>query len=341
MNFASAAKRHSQFTPASSALTAKALWYVGPNAARLQVQEMPVPEPGHLLVRTRWSAVSRGTERLVHQGLTSPEHRDRMRAPMQEGDFPFPVKYGYCAVGEVEAGPADMVGRLVFALHPHQDRFVLPVEAGVLVPADVPARRATLAANMETALNALWDSGAGAGDRIVVVGAGLIGLLITYLAARLPGAEVIALDPNGARRDVVERFGARYASTPEGVNEADVVFHASATSAGLEAALSCCGTEASLVEVSWYGDEAVTVGLGGPFHCKRLKLISSQVGALPPARQPRWNHRRRLEKALDLLRDETLDAVITGEVAFDDLPTALERILSGSPKEIATVVRYG
>lgn len=340
MNLASAAKRHAPFSPATAPQPARALWYVAPGATRLQSQEIPAPPPGHLLVRTRWSAVSRGTERLVHQGLTSPEHRERMRAPMQEGDFPFPVKYGYCAVGEVEAGPAESVGRLVFALHPHQDRFVLPAEDAALVPPDVPARRATLAANMETALNALWDSGAGAGDRIVVVGAGLIGLLITYLCARLPGADVIALDPNPARRAVAERLGARYAPSAEGVGEADVVFHASATSAGLEAALSCCGTEASLVEVSWYGDEQVTVGLGGPFHCKRLKLVSSQVGALPPARQPRWSHRRRLEKALDLLRDDTLDALITGEVAFDDLPGDLARILSGAPEEIATVVRY-
>lgn len=340
MNVASAAKRHAPFSAPAAAQSARALWYVAPGSARIQTQEIAAPAPGHLRVRTRWSAVSRGTERLVHQGLTSPEHRERMRAPMQEGDFPFPVKYGYCAVGEVEAGPAESVGRLVFALHPHQDRFVLPAEDAVLVPAQVPARRATLAANMETALNALWDSGAGAGDRIVVVGAGLIGLLITYLAARLPGAEVIALDPNPARRAVAERLGASYAQSPDSIGEADVVFHASATSAGLEAALSCCGTEASLVEVSWYGDEPVTVGLGGPFHCKRLKLISSQVGALPPARQPRWNHRRRLEKALDLLRDEKLDALITGDVAFDDLPAALPRILSGAPEDIATVVRY-
>lgn len=340
MNMPAAAKRHAQPKADAGARQARALWYVAPGAGRLVSQALPEPEPGALLVRTLWSAISRGTERLVHQGLTAPEHREHMRAPMQEGDFPFPVKYGYCAVGRVEAGPEERIGQTVFALHPHQDRFILPARAAVPVPACVPARRATLAANMETALNALWDSGAGAGDRIVVVGAGLIGLLITYLAARLPGAEVTTLDPNPARRALAERFGARFAEDARCVGEADVVFHASATSAGLEAALSCCGAEASLVEVSWYGDEAVTVGLGGPFHCKRLKLISSQVGALPSARQPRWNHRRRLEKALDLLRDDALDGLITGEVPFDDLPQALDRILAGAPEEVATVVRY-
>lgn len=339
MNLPAATKRHAQASAAPGGM-ARALWYVAPAAARLLPQPLPEPGAGELRVRTLWSAVSRGTERLVHQGLTDPEHRERMRAPLQEGDFPFPVKYGYCAVGRVDVGPEASVGRLVFALHPHQDVFTLPASAAVPVPEGVPARRATLAANMETALNALWDSGAGAGDRIVVVGAGLVGLLITYLAARLPGAEVTALDPNCARRPLAERFGARFASDPATVGEADVVFHASATSQGLQAALSCCGTEASLVEVSWYGDEAVTVGLGGPFHCKRLKLISSQVGALPPARRPRWSHRRRLEKALDLLRDDALDMLITGEVPFDDLPDALERIFAGAPGEVATVVRY-
>lgn len=340
MNMRAVAKRHVEASDTAPALTARALWYVAPRTSDLRSETLPDLTEKMLLVRSSWSAISRGTERLVHRGLTDPAHSERMRSPMQVGDFPFPVKYGYCAVGRVEAGPEPFVGRDVFALHPHQDLFLLPAEAAVLVPEGVPARRATLAANMETALNALWDSGAGAGDRIVVVGAGIIGLLITYLAARLPGAEVFVLDPNSARKDLVEAMGATFVAQPDAISEADVVFHASATSEGLEAALSCCGTEASLVEVSWYGDEAVTVGLGGPFHCKRLKLVSSQVGALPPSRRPRWTTRRRLEKALDLLKDSAIDALITQEVAFDDLPQMIERILEAPSDDVATVVRY-
>lgn len=340
MNMRAVAKRHAEVRRQTAPLAGRALWYVAPREADLRSETVAEPATGELLVRTSWSAISRGTERLVHRGLTDPAHRDRMRSPMQVGDFPFPVKYGYCAVGRVEAGPEPFVGRDVFVLHPHQDLFLVPADAAVPVPADVPARRATLAANMETALNALWDSGAGAGDRVVVVGAGVIGLLITYLCARLPGTQVFALDRNPARQSIVERFGATFISDPDAVNEADVVFHTSATSAGLEAALSCCGDEARLVEVSWYGDAAVSIGLGGPFHCKRLQLISSQVGALPPSRQPRWTHRRRLETALQLLRDDLLDALITREVDFDDLPQALDRILEGAGDEVATVVRY-
>ncbi len=338
MNMPTVAKRHAKASEHEA--TAAALWYVAPRTAQLEVEPLARPGEGDVLVRSSWSAISRGTERLVYAGLSDPAHRERMRSPMQVGDFPFPVKYGYCSVGRVEAGDATLIGREVFVLHPHQDLFVVPANAVAVIPTGIPARRATLAANMETALNALWDSGAGAGDRIAVVGAGLIGLLITYLAARLPGAEVTVLDPNPARRALVESFGARFSEGAQQGKEADVVFHASATAQGLETALACCGTEASLVEVSWYGDEAVMVGLGGPFHCKRLRLISSQVGALPPSRRPRWTHRRRLLKALDLLRDERLDALITSEVPFAELPDVLGGILDGIAADVATVVRY-
>ncbi len=335
MEAQSAAKRLAQ-----AHSSARALWYEAPRHARLRQEVVAVPAPGELLVETRWSALSRGTERLVFAGLVDPAHRERMRAPMQDGDFPFPVKYGYCTVGQVLEGPAHLRGRDVFVLHPHQDRFVVAAEDVALVPDGVPARRATLAASMETALNALWDSGAGAGDRIVVVGAGLIGLLITFLAAGLPGAEVTAVDPDAARGDLARAFGARFAQATDDVAPADVVFHTSASAAGLTDALACCDIEANLVEVSWYGDKTVSVSLGGSFHAKRLRLMSSQVGAIPPARAPRWTHQRRLAKALDLLADPRLDALITEEVAFSDLPDALERILGDDPSGVATVVRY-
>lgn len=318
----------------------RALWYVAPAEAEIRTAPLPARGPEDLLVATRWGAVSRGTERLVFAGLNDAVHRDTMRAPLQEGDFPFPVKYGYCAVGRVEEGPPDLMGRDVFALHPHQDRFVVPAALATPVPDGVPARRATLAANMETALNALWDSGAGAGDRIVVVGAGLVGLLVAVLAARLPGAAVTAIDPDPARAGIAAALGARWLAAPDGRADADVVFHTSATAAGLEAAIACCGREARLVEMSWYGDRKVGVGLGGAFHSRRIALVSSQVGALPAARLPRWDFARRRAMALALLADERLDALITDEVAFDDLPARLGRILGEGAPGIATVIRY-
>uniref|UniRef100_UPI00315850A7 zinc-dependent alcohol dehydrogenase n=2 Tax=Aquabacter sp. L1I39 TaxID=2820278 RepID=UPI00315850A7 len=316
------------------------MWYAAPRTVRLEREMVASPTGDEVLVSAAWSAISRGTERLVFSGLTDPCHRERMRSPMQVGEFPFPVKYGYCSVGEVIAGPERLVGRHVFVFHPHQDRFLASLEAVTVIPDALPPRRATLAANMETALNTIWDSGAGPGDRIVIVGAGLVGLLVTYLAARLPGTEVTAIDPNPARRAVVERFGARYRDTALPGPDADVVIHASATAEGLETALACCATEATLVEASWYGDAAVTVRLGGAFHAKRLRVVSSQVGAVPLERRARWSRRRRLAKALDLLADDRLDALITHEVNFSQLPERMEAILDGAPDAVATVIRY-
>ncbi|MFG1343638.1 zinc-binding alcohol dehydrogenase [Xanthobacter autotrophicus DSM 431] len=324
--------------PAS--LSLRALWYTAPGRAELRAETPTPPAGGLCRVATLWSGISRGTERLVFAGLADPVHRQRMRAPMQEGEFPFPVKYGYCAVGRVEDGPPALHGRIVFALAPHQDHFFAPASALAPVPADVPPRRATLAANMETALNGVWDSGAGPGDRIAVVGAGLVGLLVARLCARLPGAEVTVHDPDPARAPLVEAFGATVAEVSEGTGAADVVFHASGSAAGLATALACCGEEARLVEMSWYGDKQVPLALGGAFHHKRLQIVSSQVGMVSPSRRPRWSHRRRLEKALALLADPALDALITEEVAFDDLPQALPRILAEGAEGIATVVRY-
>lgn len=317
--------------------TARALWYTAPGTCALISEPLaPVP-PGSALVRTLWSAVSRGTERLVLDGLNDPIHASRMRAPMQEGDFPFPVKYGYCAVGRVEEGPEGLVGCTVFALAPHQDLFIAPVEALLPVPDGIPPRRAALAANMETALNAVWDAGAGPGDRIVVVGAGLVGLLVAFLCAGLPGTEVRVIDP--APRPAAA-LGFRQAADGDAIADADIVFHTSGTPQGLATALACCGEEARLVEMSWYGDRLVEAPLGGVFHHRRLQILSSQVGAVSPSRRPRWDHRRRLAKALSLTADPRLDVLFTNEVAFAELPGRLPDILAPFAEGVSTLVRY-
>lgn len=317
-----------------------ALWYTGRARTELRPVKVPEPGPGEALVLTLWSGISRGTERLVYEGRVPLSEFERMKAPFQEGEFPYPVKYGYCAVGIVEQGPKDWLGVPVFALHPHQTRFVAPVERLVAIPENLPLRRAALAANMETALNALWDSGAGPGDRIVIVGAGLIGLLVAFLAARLPGAEVVVVDIEPARSGVVTALGAEFRTPGAVAGNADVVFHASATEAGLITALGAAGSEATIVELSWYGDKSVSVPLGGAFHSKRLKLISSQVGQVAPSRRPRWTYARRLRKALDLLQDDAIDRLITGEVTFDGLPDAMSDIFNPDAPALATVVRY-
>ncbi|RFB79322.1 dehydrogenase [Methylovirgula sp. 4M-Z18] len=315
---------------------------MGRRKVELRAASLPTIGPGEALVETLWSSLSRGTERLVFEGRVPASEHERMRAPMQEGDFPFPVKYGYSVVGRVAEGPREWLGLNVFALHPHQDRFVAPVSALIPIPDDIPPRRAALAANMETALNALWDSGAGPGDRIAVIGGGVVGLLLTFLAAQLPGAEVTLFDVLDRRREA-EAFGAAYISPshiPASCENSDVVFHTSATAQGLHTALHLAGQEANIVEMSWYGDAEVSAPFGQAFHSKRLRLISSQVGHVAAGHRARWSHSRRLAKAIDLLRDARLDILLPDEVAFDDVPEQITQILSPQAVGLTSLVRY-
>lgn len=320
----------------------RALWYVSRRQIDLRDGTLDERGPADAVIRTLYSGVSRGTERLVFHGLVAAPERERMRCPLQEGDFPFPVKYGYCAVGVVEAGPQALAGRTVFTLGPHQDRFVAPTDRVSVVPLPdgMPARRAILAANMETALNAVWDSGAGPGDRIVVVGGGVVGLLVTFIVSQIPGADVTLVDIEPSRRAFAELFGVRFSKPLDAPGDCDVGFHASATSGGLACALACCGDEGSVVELSWFGDHDPPVPLGAGFHSRRLRLISSQVSMVAASRRPRWTYRRRLEKAIAMLADDRLDQLITGEVAFADLPAELPRLLEPGAPGLMTAVRY-
>jgi len=298
--------------------------------------ELPVLSPGFARIRTLFSGVSRGTERLVLTGHIPQSEHARMRAPFQEGDFPFPVKYGYCAVGTVETGPDPIQGQTVFCLHPHQTRFDAPASMLSQVPDGVPPARATLAANMETALNALWDSGAGPADRIAVIVGGVVGLLTGALAARLPGAQVSLFDTDPTRGVLAKHLGLAFGLQPD----CDIVIHASATGDGLRTALDCAGTEATIVELSWYGDQPVTIPLGGAFHSRRLRVIGSQVGMVAPSRRPRWPHGRRMAAALDLLRDDRLDALVDRTIDFAEAPALLPDLLADAALGLAPVIRY-
>lgn len=302
--------------------TAPALWFVAPNRAEVR----PGATGEGVAVDMLFSGISRGTERLIFEGRVPETEHDRMRGPAMEGTFPFPVKYGYCAVGRVAEGA--LAGRAVFALHPHQTRFRLPETALTPLPDGVPPARAVLGANMETALTLIWDSGAGPGDRIAVIGAGVVGSLAGYLAGRLPGAEVTLVDTNPDRAALAAALGCRFAAPDAAPRDCDVVLHLSASAQGLATAIACAGMEAAVVEGSWHGAGATAVPLSGAFHSRRLRLVSSQVGHVPPARAPRWTYARRMAKALELLRDPTLDALISGETAFSDLPDRYGAILS-------------
>ena len=334
----------SETTPYDAESTARAFWTVAAGIGELREQSLAAPGPGEVRVRTRFSGISRGSESLVFHGRVPESEHERMRAPFQRGDFPFPVQYGYACVGEVEAGPEALVGTTVFCLHPHQDRFVVPADAVAPVPDGVPAGRAVLAANAETALNALWDGQAGPGDRIAVVGGGVVGLLVARLAARLPGTEVTLVDVNPAREAIARQLGLDFArpddESSDRLIDQDLVFHASATADGLQTALDAAGFEARVIELSWYGAGRTPVALGGAFHARRLTIQASQVGHVPSARRGRWTRRRRLVTALTLLADDALDALIDDECAFEALPTRMPTVCADDATDLCLRVVY-
>jgi threonine dehydrogenase-like Zn-dependent dehydrogenase len=319
---------------------ARAFWVLEPGRGAIRTTPLPHAGPDDVLVRTLYSAVSRGTESVVLTGRVPSRLRDVMRAPFQEGDFPGPVKYGYLNVGVVERGPAGLAGRTVFCLYPHQTRYVVPASAVVPVPAVVPAARAVLAGVMETAVNALWDAPPLVGDRVAVVGAGLVGCCVAAVLARIPGVRVQLLDTDPTRASVAAALGVGFALPAEATGDRDLVVHASATSAGLASALELAAPDATVLELSWYGDRPVEVPLGEVFHPHRLVLRSSQVGSIAPARRGRRTGAERLALALELLADPALDSLVTGESDFADLPEVLPRLVNGDLPGICHRIRY-
>ena len=317
----------------------QALWYMAAGRAELRPESVGEPAPGGVRVRALFGAISRGTERLVFRGAVPASQYDRMRAPHMAGAFPFPVKYGYATVGRVEAGPPALTGRLVFALHPHQSVFTLAAEEVAVLPEQVPPARAVLAANMETALNAVWDAAPAPADRIAVVGGGVMGLLVARLCSRMPGTEVTVVDVASARAALAQALGARFAEPAAAPEGCDLVFHASATAAGLATALRIAGQEATVAELSWYGAGEVAAPLGEAFHSRRLRLVSSQVGEVAPSHRPRWSRGQRLAAALELLADPALDNLLAPATPFAELPARLADLLGGADAR-CPLIRY-
>lgn len=317
-------------------MRARSFWTVAPSQGEIREEELPLPAKGEALVRTLVSGISRGTERLVFEGRVPESQWAAMRAPLQAGDFPFPVRYGYSAVGIVEAGAPELLGHRVFCLAPHADRFIAPAALCIPVPEGVPERRAVLGANMETALNIAWDAAPLPGERALVIGAGVVGLLVAHLLAQIPGVTVTVVDKDPARRSVAEALGARFALPEESPAEQELIIHASANPEGLRHALAHAAFEARIVEASWYGDKTVPLPLGEAFHARRLTLRSSQVGAVSPSMRGRRTHGERMALALSLLAEPVLDRLCGPALPFHALPARMAALLGPpAPGEVA------
>jgi threonine dehydrogenase-like Zn-dependent dehydrogenase len=320
---------------------AHAFWLRAPGVGEIRPVELGEPGPDDVVVRTLRSGVSRGTETLVFRGGVPADQYAAMRAPFQEGDLPGPVKYGYLNVGVVECGPRALRGRTVFCLYPHQTAYVVPAAAVSVVPEGVPPARAVLAGTVETAVNALWDAAPLIGDRVTVVGAGMVGCCVARLLRRYPGVEVTLVDVDGGRSEVAAALDVGFALPADAAGGRDLVVHTSATSAGLQRSLELLAPEGAVLDLSWYGDREVRLALGGAFHAGRLAIRSSQVGTVSPARSGRRTAADRLALALDLLHDAAFDALLTGESRFEELPDVMARLAAGSLSALCHTITYG
>jgi threonine dehydrogenase-like Zn-dependent dehydrogenase len=320
--------------------TAAAFWVTEPGRGQIRPVTLPEPGPDDVLVRTLRTGVSRGTETLVFGGHVPESQHATMRAPFQEGDFPGPVKYGYLNVGVVERGPEALVGRTVFCLYPHQTAYVVPAAAVTVVPEGVPAERAVLAGTVETAVNALWDARPLIGDRVAVVGAGMVGCCVARLLASMPGVSATLVDVDDSRSAAAASLGAGFAVPAGAPGGLDLVVHTSGTSAGLQTSLDLLAPDGEVLELSWYGDAPVSVSLGGSFHSRRLAVRASQVGEVAAARRGRRTHSERLALALDLLHDPAFDVLLTGESRFEDLPDVMAELASGATRTLCRSIIY-
>jgi len=318
----------------------RAFWLVAPNYGELRYEQLTPPAPDEVQVRTLYTGISRGTESLVFRGEVPPSQYPVMRAPFQQGVFPAPVKYGYCNVGVIEIGPPALLGQTVFCFYPHQDRYVVPATAVTPVPASIPAGRAVLAANMETALNVLWDAAPRLGDRITVIGAGVVGCLIARLVGKLPGSPVQLLDIDPGKARIAASLGVRFALPESAEGEQDIIIHASGAPAGLTLALSLAGFEATVIEASWFGMQQVPLPLGEDFHVKRLRIRSSQVGHIATAQRGRWSYQRRMATVMEFLDDPILDELISGESPFDALPQTMSKLSRNPPGMLCHRIAY-
>jgi 2-desacetyl-2-hydroxyethyl bacteriochlorophyllide A dehydrogenase len=327
-------------SPGRAPAEAQAFWLREPGCGEIRPVTLPEPGEEEIVVRTLCSGVSRGTETLVFRGRVPPSQYATMRAPFQEGEFPAPVKYGYLNVGAVEHGPAELRGRTVFCLYPHQTAYVVPAAAVTVVPDGVPPARAVLAGTVETAVNALWDAGPLIGDRVAVVGAGMVGCCVARLLRRFPAVEVTLVDVDPGRAEVAAALDVGFALPADAAGDLDLVVHASATSAGLQRSLELLAPEGTVIDLSWYGDSEVRLSLGGAFHSGRLGIRASQVGTVSPARAGRRTTVQRLALALELLHDPAFDVLLTGQSSFGELPDVMARLAAGSLPALCHTITY-
>lgn len=311
----------------------KALWHLSEDQS--SIQETDIKEIEDLVsVNTAYSMISLGTERLVAMGQVPHQLYQQMNVPYMEGSFVFPIKYGYSLTGQLEDG------RGVHLMHPHQNYCLVQSQDITTLPETIPLKRATLIANLETALNAVWDGNVQLGDHVLVVGFGLVGSLVARLIDRMPATKVVVADTNPKKVELASSLGFKAVHPAEISDTFDLAYNVSASGAGLQAAIDAVGFEGKIIELSWYGNRNTVLELGGAFHNERKQLISSQVSNLPPFKRGRWDYKRRKEVVIDLLVDPIFDSHITQEIPLEELPDFFNELRYGTSQALGVVVTY-
>ena len=326
---------------------ARRLVYPGPFRAQIVPVQLASLKKGHVLVKAVFGGISRGTESLVFQGKVPQSEWANMRCLHQDGEFEFPVSYGYSLVGSVvetaNASGRLRVGDRVFVMHPHQNEIVVEEHYCNVLPAGLPDERAVLSANAETALNAIWDAGLTRGDTVAVFGAGVLGLLIAVIAAKRIDSQIVVIDRLDDRRETVERLGLRFLGPSDEIEyreNFDCIFNTTASGEALQNAINLANFEGRIMEVSWYGNKPVELCLGGRFHSQRLSIISTQVGSVSKQMRPDVSPADRMQLAMAELLDARFDYLLEPPIAFKKLPEAIAGILGENKNALCQLISY-
>ncbi len=319
-------------------MTRRSVVFQGPRLLEIESSPMPSCGPGEVLVAAETSAISAGTELLVYRGQAPGEASSPAEIPALQGHFGFPMKFGYSMVGRVLAGESDWIGRRVFAFHPHESHFVASVDSLI----EVDGESAVFLPNLESAVNFLHDGRPLLGERVLVLGQGIVGLLTTALLSRFPLAELVTVDPVPSRRERSQALGARSLAPEEfaGAGQFDLVYELSGNPLSLNRAIAACRFHGRVVIGSWYGSKRAEIDLGGTFHRNRIQLVSSQVSTLDPGLSGCWSKGRRLQLAQESLALVRPERFITQRFPFEQAARAYELLDRHPEQSLQVVLEY-
>jgi threonine dehydrogenase-like Zn-dependent dehydrogenase len=316
--------------------TTKALWHLTKSKSILKEVELNISYD--TIIQSSYSLISAGTEKLVATGLVPEKLHETMKVPYMEGALGLPVKYGYSVTGRIVSSGIFEKDALVHIMHPHQDLICADAKNCTLIPAFIPLKRATLVANMETVVNAIWDANLTHNNSILIAGYGTVGALLARVCKTRFNAHVDFIERNEDRINALKMHGYQLASIEK--YNYDIAFNCSASNEALQYCIDHVDEEGSIIELSWYGDIKVTLSLGETFHSMRKKIISSQVSNIPKSKRAEWNYEKRKQLAFEYLKDPFFDYLITDEIPFEETPHFFERLRNDNLNGIGYCIKY-